>query len=61
MHEISEMQTTEATMSSTIDFVIPRIVGSLNTGMAVAGAAVTGEVAKGAVLESSAVLCERRL
>lgn len=61
MHEMSEMQTTEATISSTIDFVIPRIVGSLNTGMAAAGAAATGEVAKGAALESSVVLFERRL
>lgn len=61
MHEMSEMQTTEATMSSTIDFVIPRIVGSLNTGMAAAGAAATGDATEGAALESSVVLCERRL
>lgn len=61
MHEINEMQTTEATMSSTIDFVKPRMVGSLNTGKVAAGAAATGEAADDSALEKSVVLRERRL
>lgn len=56
MHEISEMQTTEATISSTIDFVRPRMVGSLKTGKVAAGAAATGEAAEDSVLEESVVL-----